>query len=137
MPVVEGASLLRAWTTTASRRCCDWPARGRGSPLAKVELRQLGGAVARSGEHPSAICGRDAAYQLVAIGLRVPPVADAVGPYCDTLLSGLAPWSTGGTLPTVRPGDARSYDPATLARLRAIVLARDPGRVMVAADPLF
>jgi hypothetical protein len=101
-----------------------------------VELRHLGAAVRRGGEHPSAICGRDAGYQLVAIGLLVPPVADAARAHCGTLLDGLAPWSTGGTLPTFA-GNARSYDEQTLARLRATVLARDPDRVLLAADPLF
>jgi hypothetical protein len=136
MPVVEAATLLRDLDDAGVDALLRLAGPGSGSPLVKVELRRLGGAVSRPGPHPSAVCGRDAAYQLVAIGLRVPPVADAVGAHCDTLLAGLAPWSTGGTLPTFA-GGARSYDADTLARLRAIVLARDPGRVMVAADPLF
>lgn len=136
VPVVEGATLLRELDDAGIEALLRLAGPGSGSPLVKVELRQLGGAVRRGGEHPSAVCGRDAAYQLVAIGLLVPPVADAARRHRDTLLAGLAPWSTGGTLPTFA-GDARSYDDAALARLRATVLARDPGRVMLAADPLF
>jgi hypothetical protein len=136
MPVVEAAALLRDLDDDGVEALLALAGPGSASPLVKVELRRLGGAVRRPGAHPSAVCGRDAAYQLVAIGLRVPPVADAVGPYCETLLSGLAQWSTGGTLPTFA-GDARSYDQPTLARLRRTVLSHDPDRVLIAADPLF
>jgi hypothetical protein len=136
MPVVEAATLLHQLDDAGVDALLRLAGPGSGSPLVKVELRHLGGAVRRGGEHPSAVCGRDAAYQLVAIGLLVPPVADAARAHCDALLSGLGRWSTGGTLPTFA-GGARSYDAATLARLQAIVLARDPGRVMVAADALF
>ena len=136
VPVVEAATLLRELDDAGLAAMLRLAGPESGSPLVKVELRQLGGAVARPGPHPSAVCGRDAGYQLVAIGLRVPPVAEAVGPYRDALLAGLAPWSTGGTLPTFA-GDARSYDDRTLARLRDTVLARDPDRVVLAADPLF
>jgi hypothetical protein len=136
MPVAESAVLLRDLDDDGVEALLGLAGPGSASPLVKVELRRLGGAVRRPGAHPSAVCGRGAAYQLVAIGLLVPPVADAVRPYCDTLLSGLAPWSTGGTLPTFA-GSARSYDEQTLARLRATVLSHDPDRVMIAADPLF
>jgi hypothetical protein len=136
MPVVEAATLLHQLDDAGVDALLRLAGPGSGSPLVKVELRHLGGAVRRGGEHPSAVCGRDAAYQLVAIGLLDPPGADAARAHSDGLLSGLGRWSTGGTLPTFA-GGARSYDDATLARLQATVLARDPGRVMVAADALF
>ena len=136
MPVVEGGALLRDLDDAGLAALLRLAGPGSGSPLVKVELRALGGAVRRGGAHPSAVCGRDAAYQLVAIGLLVPPVPEAAAAHCDALLAGLAPWSTGRTLPTFA-GGAHSYDAATLDRLRATVLARDPGRVVLAADPLF
>lgn len=136
MPVAERAVLLSDLPPEAVDALLSVAGPGSGSPLAKVELRQLGGAVARPGAHPSAVCGRDAAFQLVSIGVLVPPVADAVGVRGEQLLAALAPWSTGGTLPTFA-GGAHSYDAPTLARLRDVVLSRDPSRVLVAADPLF
>jgi hypothetical protein len=73
---------------------------------------------------------------LITIGLQAPPTAAAVLARGGELLTALAPWSTGGTLPTFA-GGAHSYDAATLDRLRAIVLDRDPTRLLLAADPLF
>jgi hypothetical protein len=136
MPVEESATLLRDLPPDALAELLRVVGPGSGSVLAKVELRPLGGAVSRAGQHASAICGRDAGYQLVTIGLLLPPVADAVKARSEQLLDALAPWSTGGTLPTFA-GGARSYDAATLERLRDVVRAHDPGRVLLAADPLF
>ena len=136
MPVSERAALLSDLTPDAVDALLRVAGPGSGSPLVKVELRQLGGAVTRPGAHASAVCGREAGFQLVSIGLLVPPVAEAVAARGAQLLTALTPWSTGRTLPTFA-GGARSYDTATLARLREIVLSRDPSRVLAAADPLF
>lgn len=136
MPVRESAVLLADLGRDGIDALLGAAGPGSGSPLVKVELRALGGAVRRGGQHPSAVCGREAAYQLVGIGLLVPPAADAVTARSEQLLDTLAPWSTGSTLPSFA-GDARSYDAATLDRLRDVVRTRDPGRVLLAADPLF
>jgi hypothetical protein len=47
-----------------------------GSVQAIVELRLLGGALARPGRHRSAFCHCDAAYTVTTVGALVPPVAD-------------------------------------------------------------
>ena len=109
---------------------------GSGSPLASVELRQLGGALGRPGAHPSAVCGREAGFVVMATGLRLPHTDADVAATCQALLSALGPESTGATLPNFG-GGPQAYDTRTLDRLRAVVLTRDPGRVLLAADPLF
>ena len=136
MPVTETAALLRDLPSGAVDELLRLAGPGSASPLVKVELRQLGGAVRRPGRHPSAVCGRDAGFQLVTIGLLVPPVAEAVTARGRELLAALSPWSTAGTLPTFA-GGAHSYDAPTLDRLRSMVRSRDPERVLLAADPLF
>ena len=52
-----------------------------------------------------------------------------------TVLSALAPWSTGFTLPNFG-GGALAYDGPTLECLRALVSAHDPAGVLLAADDL-
>ena len=136
MPVAEAAALLHALPAGAVEEVLRLAGPGSGSPLLKVELRQLGGAVSRAGEHPSAVCGRHAGFQLMTIGLQVPPIAGAVLARGQELLAALAPWSTGGTLPTFA-GGAHSDDAAAVERLRATVSEHDPARLLLAADPLF
>jgi hypothetical protein len=106
------------------------------SPLAVVELRHLGGAISRPGPHDSAVCGREARFHLNCLGLAVPEVADVVQARLTDLLTALTPWSTGGTLPNFGGGPS-AYNAQTLERLRSLVLAHDPERVLLAADALF
>jgi hypothetical protein len=106
-----------------------------GSPQTMVELRQLGGALARPPAHPDVVCHRDAAYNLAVIGAMVPPVADAVPAHAAAVRAALAPWATGGALPNFAAGTgadrlARSYDPETLAQLTALAARYDPARVL-------
>ena len=135
-PVRSASMLLADLTADAADELLRVAGPDAGSPLAVVELRQLGGAVGRPGPHPSAVCGRDAAFSLLALGLDVPPVGDHVAARCEALRSALSPWSTGAVLPAFGSGPA-AYDADTLDRLRSVVLTRDPGRVLLAADPLF
>jgi hypothetical protein len=135
MPAVKVAGLLRDLPAAAVDALLAVAGPGTGSPLTVLELRHLGGAVGRPGPHPSAVCHRDAAFALTAIGAGVPPVADAVATRARTVLASLAPWSTGSTLPNFGGGPL-AYDAPTLERLRALVTTHDPAGVLLAADDL-
>jgi hypothetical protein len=94
-----------------------------GSPLAIVELRLLGGAIARAPQVPNAVGGRDAAFSLFAIRVLAGPPAAAVpgalkgvaasssrGP--RVLWSTSRPTATRGTVPTAT-GSRRSWSATT------------------------
>jgi FAD/FMN-containing dehydrogenase len=103
-------------------------------PLTVVEIRQFGGAIAREPALPSAVCHRDAAFSINAIGPGAPPVVDAVVAAGAAVMAAMQPWTHGGLFPNFCPGAgdarlARSYDAPTLARLKSIADAYDPQRV--------
>ena len=107
-----------------------------GSAQAIVELRLLGGALARPGRHRSAFGHRDVAYTPVTTtGVQVPPVADLVPAQAAAVLDALAPWSTGGQLSNFGAWAdaerlARCYDEDTLYRLAALAERYDPAAVL-------
>ena len=94
------------------------------------EVRQLGGAFARPGEHPSAFASRAAAYSLLVVGIsEIPGVED----HAAAILEAMAPRVDGHRLPnfTFTPEEyVDAYDEVTLARLRRAVRTYDPDGVM-------
>ena len=69
---------------------------GAASPQVLVEVRQLGGAFARRGEHPSAFGSREAAYSLLIVGISAVPGVEDHG---EAILEALGPWMGGHRLP--------------------------------------
>jgi FAD/FMN-containing dehydrogenase len=104
--------------------------------LLAIELRHLGGAVARPlGGYGATAC-IDAPYSLMAVGMAATPEMTAAVER-DLARAGevLAPWDSGRRAGNFagRPTDARNlYDPTVYARLRAIRAAVDPDEVFVA-----
>jgi hypothetical protein len=126
--------LLTGFDDEAAARLLAFAGPGSQSPQLMVEVRQLGGAYAREGVHPSAFAHRDAAYSVLAIGLAPDP---RVEPHARQLFEALADWDTGGIWPNFGPPvDAatgrRAYDPATLARLTEVAHRYDPDAVLAA-----
>jgi hypothetical protein len=130
MPIVERSALLRELTGEAVDALLDVAGPQRELPLPVVELRQLGGALAREPKEPNAVGGRDAAYTLLAIGL---PGSDP-----GAVAGAVAPWATGGTMINFHGADLdpdvlglawpdparerlaalrRTYDPSNLFRI--------------------
>jgi hypothetical protein len=104
-----------------------------GSPQVIVELRMLGGALARPARHRSAFCHRDAAFTLTTIGVPVPELG--VPEHAGRVIEALQPWSTGGQLPNFAPAAdlarlARCYDEDTLYWLAALGERYDPAGVL-------
>jgi len=101
-------------------------------PIAVIQLRQLGGAFARSPQHPHAV-ERDGAFVLGAIAPYDPNggAPAAVG----RLIQALQPWSTGrvvlGFTDAIRPAEQAGvpWSAATHARLLDVKRRYDPDNV--------
>ena len=135
MPINEDHTMLRELTAEAvdALLACTGP--GTGSPQTIVELRLLGGALAREPKHRSAFCHRGAAYSLAVIGVVAPPLGHAVIGHAADVVAALRPWSTGGQMPNFGPSHdpnrpARVYADDTLHWLRALARRYDPAGVL-------
>ena len=138
---MEKAGLLAALPPEAVETLVRLAGPDAACPQVIVELRHLGGAVATAPACGDAFDHRDAAYSVLAIGIAVPPVAEATSAHGAALLTALEPWSTGGCLPNFGASSdpvqvARKYRPATLARLVRIADLYDPEQVLAAATPV-
>jgi hypothetical protein len=104
-------------------------------PIIMVELRLMGGALARQAAVPNAVAGRDGAFSMLVLGPLVPELADVVPAVGRGVLGALAPWKAAGT-PVNFLGDvsgpeevAAAYPPGVHERLAEVKAAVDPGRV--------
>ena len=104
-------------------------------PLVSVELRQLGGALARQPKVPNAVSGRDAAWSLMVVAPMVPELAEVVPLVGRSVLAALAPWAAPGCLvnflgDVAGPADVlAAYAPATAERLLEVKRRVDPAGV--------
>ncbi|WP_188544711.1 FAD-binding oxidoreductase [Rhodococcoides trifolii] len=110
-------------------------------PLAVAEIRLMGGALSRRPHHPNAVGIRSASFHVMAVGVLVPPIAEAVLPSIDRLLQQLSPWSRGtayvnmGGSPTGAAADRvrAAWDENTYAALERIRVEVDPSNRFSAA----
>ncbi|MFD7136208.1 FAD-binding oxidoreductase [Streptomyces sp. NPDC059894] len=139
LPARESCALLRDLPPDAVRAFVDrtGPSAGPDHPLLMTELRHLGAALARPPAVPDAVCGRDAAYAMAAVGvLSAPPAAEAVERETAALAAAMAPYGTGRTLVNIHgtPGDetdrARAWTPETYDRLRTLKSRYDPADLL-------
>jgi FAD/FMN-containing dehydrogenase len=135
MPAKEATALLRELPEPAVDTLLTLAGPGSGSPQTIVELRLLGGAYARSAEHASAFCHRDAAYNLTMIGVPAVASVEQLADHADGVLHAMAPWATGGMLPNfVASADpdvlGRRYDEVTRNRLSELGDRYDPAGVL-------
>jgi hypothetical protein len=102
---------------------------GSGSPLAMVELRQLGGALARETPGAGARATLPGTLSLVALGVPEDEASDiAVRTYLESLDRAVLPYNVGDYPNFVmEPTDAsRFFDADTWARLRRVKALYDP-----------
>ncbi|NMO55323.1 FAD-binding oxidoreductase [Actinoplanes sp. TBRC 11911] len=130
--VHEETDLLHALPAAAVDALLEVAGPGSGSPQVIVELRQMGGALAAAPAQPSALCHRDAAFNLFAVGVLP---GDEVLSHATRIREALGSWATGGALPNIGAAAgaariARSYDEVTLSRLRDVVKRYDPAHVL-------
>jgi FAD/FMN-containing dehydrogenase len=130
-PAFEAADVLTDFPAEAAEALLALTGPGVASPQILVEVRQLGGAYARPGEHPSAFASRAAAYSLLLVGIsEIPGVED----HSAAVLEAMAPWTGGHRLPnfTFTPEEyVEAYDEVTLAHLRRARRTYDPDGVLM------
>ncbi|GAA4401140.1 FAD-binding oxidoreductase [Fodinibacter luteus] len=100
-------------------------------PLAMVELRLMGGALARPAAVPNAVAGREGAFSLSVVAPAPPPLRDVAPVVTHGVLRTLEPWSPGTTLVNFggHGGEqalSRAWTPDVLERLRRVKAAVDP-----------
>ncbi len=134
MPVVDKGMLLKELSDETVQRLLEVAGPGSASPQIMLEVRQLGGAYSRAGQHPSAFDHRAAKFSVLTVGVAMDP---RVVPHGDALLTALAGWDTGGVWPNfAAPHDRatarRAYTEETLDRLAAVAERYDPDGVLAA-----
>lgn len=135
MPIHEDQALLGDFGSEATDILLAAAGPGSGSVQTIVEVRLLGGAMARQAPHRSAFCHRNARYAVTVIGVPMGPNAELVPAQAGALTRALQPWSTGGLLPNFAPAAdaarmARVYDEDTRHWLAALADRYDPDGVL-------
>jgi hypothetical protein len=101
-------------------------------PLIMVEIRLMGGALARQPEVPNAVAGRNGAYGVLVLGPGVPELAQVVPAVGKGVLGALQPWAAPGCMlnflgEVTGPDEvAAAYPPGVFSRLREVKTAVDP-----------
>ncbi|MBN9609369.1 MAG: hypothetical protein J0I11_08625 [Actinobacteria bacterium] len=134
MPARDDSLLLRGLPPAAVDAILAAAGPGVETPLVIVELRHLGGAIARDPAVPNAVGGRGAAFCLTVIGPYPPPLRGVVDAAVGSVLNAARPWSTGSTLINFQgfataPHEARrAWSADTLDRLTRVTSTWDPDR---------
>jgi hypothetical protein len=133
MGVIQYAGMLSDLSPGAIEALVEVAGAGSGSPLLMVEVRQLGGALARVLEPLSPMGGGDARFSLNAIGATfTPEMARGVRAHIPCLVEATRPYQTGETLLNfmeLDPAEDRvraAYPPEDWERLVALKDRRDP-----------
>lgn len=135
LPAHEFAMLLGPLTDDGISALVDAAGPGSQSQQVLVEIRQLGGAYRRGGQHPSAFEPREASFSVLAVGFP----GEATEHDHAVLQEALGPWELPLRLPnfSFTPEQlAAAYSPATRARLVAAMDMYDPEHVMAIGEAL-
>jgi hypothetical protein len=113
---------------------------GSGSPLHSIELRQLGGAVARPAPGAGALAALDASFMLFGAGIPGGPGSvAAMEARLRTLFDRLRPWDAGRAYANFAKGPADPRDffpPGTYRRLQRVKAGVDPDDLFLAIHPI-
>jgi FAD/FMN-containing dehydrogenase len=111
-----------------------------GSPLLLAELRQLGGALARTDADGGALSALNADFVMLGVGLPMTPeLGEAIGSHLDRLHEAMQPWAADGGYFNFaeRPCDADAIlPPDVCARLAEVKRRYDPDGVFQANHEL-
>ncbi|MGN6331182.1 MAG: FAD-binding oxidoreductase [Motilibacteraceae bacterium] len=139
VPGAGDGTLLRDLDDAAIDALLGAAGPGAPSPLLSVELRHLGGALARGSEDCGAGGALDAAFTLFCVGIAPVPEAERVVQAASAaVLEALAPWDAGRSFRNFtesrRPLE-RFHGEATAARLRAARDVYDPAGLVLGNHP--
>jgi FAD/FMN-containing dehydrogenase len=112
---------------------------GRPSPLLSLEIRHLGGALAKP-SHQRAFTLADAQFAVFAVGMAMnSEMAAGVGHAIELGLAALAPWRAGRNYMNFAERAVATnslFPPATFARLRRVKATYDPGDRFLSNKPI-
>lgn len=135
-PGYASSTLIRAVPDEAVAAVLDAAGPTSGSALTIAELRQLGGALARSAPGAGALDRLDGEFLALGIGVDADP---AVWPQqradAERLMTALRPWATGSeylTMLDARTDTRKAFPPGVHERLSRIRAQADPGGLFVA-----
>jgi hypothetical protein len=135
LPVWEKGGLLRELSSDAVDALLAVAGPNVNRALTMVEVRLMGGALARQPEVPNAVPGREGAFTLFTLGVLAPGIEDLVPRVGGWILEAMTPWSTGTSLlnwlgETSTPAEvARAWRPEVHRRLLEVKQAVDPANV--------
>jgi FAD/FMN-containing dehydrogenase len=114
---------------------------GSGSPLVSVEVRHLGGALARKAPGAGALATIDGKFAMFAVGpAMTPELGAAVKANVEIVQAVLAPWDSGRmylNLAVKRQRGERLFGDATYSRLQAVKAELDPDDVFRSNHPVY
>jgi FAD/FMN-containing dehydrogenase len=114
---------------------------GSGSPLISIEIRHMGGALARKAPGAGALATIDAKFALFALGMAPTPEFGAgVKAHVEIVQAVLSPWDSGRTylnFAEKRQRGERLFGDATYRRLQAVKAAVDPDDVFRSNHPVY
>jgi hypothetical protein len=140
VPGMSGHRLLATVGDGAIDTLIELAGPGSGSPLLSVELRQLGGALARPQDTHGALAALAGDFSLFAVGMVTgAEAAMEIDAALSELIDALSPWDAGVAYPNFTDASdhpRRFFDSPTLAQLRAIKASVDPDGVILANHPI-
>jgi len=136
VPGAGDGMLLSDFTSETVAAIVEAAGPDSGSPLISVEVRHLGGALARTAPHHGALGTIDAPFVMFAVGITpTPELHAAAEAHVRHVQSALAPWDAGRAYLnfTERKTDSRIfYQEETYSRLRKVKARYDPSEVFKA-----
>ncbi|WP_033343013.1 FAD-binding oxidoreductase [Catenuloplanes japonicus] len=133
LPTYEASAELADFPQEAADALVAVAGPGADLPVLMVEIRQLGGALARAPRTPSAVPHRSGGFQLFAAAVGAPGMGEEFRPALEGVVKAFSPWATGHTqinfltgYDSELPAVARAYTADSYARLRRIKATVDP-----------
>jgi hypothetical protein len=140
VPAIGDGMLLSELPSAAIDNLLDVAGAYARSPLLCVDIRHLGGAIAREPINGGAVASVDAEFATYAVGMVPDPQSGAiVARHVDAVQAALRTWDAGRSFANLverpRPGD-ELFGEQTHARLRAVKRAYDPDDVIQSNHPV-
>lgn len=140
VPGIGDGMLLDGFPPEAVRALVEAAGAASGSPLLSVEVRQLGGAVARAGPGHGALDRIAAPFAVYGVGAAPTPETRAAATAGLALLrADMLPWDSRTATMNLADGATlveTLFPPDVLARLRAVRARYDPGGTLLANHPV-
>ncbi|MCW2548727.1 MAG: FAD/FMN-containing dehydrogenase [Mycobacterium sp.] len=140
MPTMDMAGLLRDFDNAAIDALLAVAGVGSGSPLTIVQIRHLGGAIARGTDEDGPAGAVEEPYQLFCLGIPMaPPIAAAVDITFASIRNALRGYLTDRTFFTFLGCDddsSQAFAPGALERLQDIKRCVDPRGVVRSNRPV-